>query len=365
MKSLNHSLINFVLCGDKKYVKPLGVTITSILLNLNKNSYPRFFIFESGFDEHDIKILKKVQKVRKCEINIIDIEQYNFLFQNIDTSTSNLANYISVATYYRLLMLKFLPDDVDKCFYIDGDMIVDTDLYTVYNEFDSNKLLASVVEIYAMQFREEILKKHFRMQPFYKFAKEPFKYPYFNAGFFLLNVKMAKEEHLFNKAVNFLKNYPNPPYVDQDVLNAIIGQEYTDRISYLDPSYNVFCQPDLNIEYNNAFYSQDVIKKALKNPKIYHFGGANKPWINCFIPNYYSVWWKYCKKSPYKTLKQPIEYRVINFYLFNFIKILTLKKYPLKDKYYFLGFIPCYRISKNNTRNVHYLFSVLPYLLVK
>lgn len=87
-------------------------------------------------------------------------------------------------------------------------------------------------------------------------------------------------------------------------MNAVIGQQYSDLINYLEPSYNIFCDIDYNY-FNDAFYNEEIIKESFKNPKIYHYAGANKPWINMEIGNYYDIWWKYLKLSPYKKIKNP------------------------------------------------------------
>ena len=143
------------------------------------------------------------------------------------------------------------------------------------------------------------------MEDFKNFQKDALKYPYFNAGFFLVNIKLANELNIFEKMFDFLNRCPNPPYADQDTLNAIIGQKYSELINYLEPSYNVFCNMNYEQPFNDAFYNEEIIKKSFKNPKIYHYAGANKPWINMEIENYYDVWWKYLKLSPYRKLKNP------------------------------------------------------------
>ena len=142
------------------------------------------------------------------------------------------------------------------------------------------------------------------MEDFKNFQKDALKYPYFNAGFFLVNIKLVNELNIFEKMFDFLNRCPNPPYADQDTLNAVIGQKYSELINYLEPSYNIFCDIDYNC-FDNAYYSEEIIKNSFKNPKIYHYAGANKPWINMEIANYYDVWWKYLKLSPYRKMKNP------------------------------------------------------------
>ena len=148
--------INFVLTGDKNYIIPITVAITSILINMDKSRICRFFLFTTDFNESDINIIQKLKKKYNFELINIDMNNYKDFFDKMDISTFK-NQYISLAIYYRLLMFKILPEDVDKCFYIDSDMIIDTDLSTVYDNLTEEKLAYVVVEILAMQHRRTIL----------------------------------------------------------------------------------------------------------------------------------------------------------------------------------------------------------------
>lgn len=111
--------------------------------------------------------------------------------------------YISLATYYRLLMFKILPEDVDKCFYIDGDMIIDTDLSIIYDNLREEKLASVVVEPLAMQHKKSILPHCYEVEDFKNFQNDALEYPYFNTGLFLVNIKLANELNLFKKCLIF------------------------------------------------------------------------------------------------------------------------------------------------------------------
>lgn len=353
---MKNNYINFVLTGDNNYVAPLGVCITSILLNLADDKFARFYLFVEDFTDDDIKSMEEVKKVRPCEIIFVNMKDYAHLFSAIDTKKFVL-KYVNLVVYYRLLMLDILPDDVEKCFYIDGDMIIDSDLSNLYDNFNDRNIIGAVVEVLAMQNRNNILKHFMEWEELSNFHNDPLKFPYFNAGFFLLNVKKAKELNLFKQAFDFLEKHPNPPYADQDTLNYIIGQKSPQLVEHFPPSYNVFCDMHHDIElYYDAFYDMKDIQDAFSCPKIYHYGGPNKPWINRNVKFFYSIWWRYCHLSPWYNMLQPAENneytngnqtnfnnsiqfnkKKLVYKLFNIIPIFKkLVKYSEK-KYYFLG----------------------------
>lgn len=363
---MSKKYMNFVLTGDKNYICPLSVVMTSILKNVKKTYIPRFFLFTSDVSETDFYKICKVKKIRKCEIVNISMEKYLHYFSSCDVSTFKL-QYISLATYYRLLMFKILPDDVDKCFYVDGDMIIDRDLSQAYESLTNDKLAAVVMEVLAMSDYKNTLHHLSTINDFTKFVKEPFEYPYFNAGFFAVNINKARRLKIFEQCLDFLKRYPNPPFADQDVLNAILGQKYHENLIWLNPKYNVFCDVGYSEQFSSSRYSADEIKQAFDNPAIYHYAGANKPWINRNVLNFYKTWWKYCKISPFAKIKQPPKNILITnrkFYLLG-IKICYQKICYKYNKLFLFGIIPLYFIHNKNNISKHKLFGFIPILSIK
>lgn len=199
---MENKYINFVLCGDKNFIIPITVAITSILTNIDKSRISRFFLLTTGFSDKEINTILKLKKKYNFELINIDMNNYKYFFDKMDISTFK-NKYISLATYYRLLIFKILPEDVDKCFYIDGDMIVDTDLSIIYDNLTEDKLASVVIEPLAMQHRKSILSHCYEIEYFKNFQKDALKYPYFNAGFFLVNIKLANELNIFGKMLDF------------------------------------------------------------------------------------------------------------------------------------------------------------------
>ena len=235
--------VNIVLTGDENYVMPMGVAMYSIIRNLSPNKTARFFLFVSGWsDIHE----KQIRQVQNCEIVIMPVEKHLHYFDNAETKKFKLEYIHSLAPYYRLLIPKILPEYVDKAFYFDADMVADADLSAIYDTMPNDKLLAAVVELVANAGKEKILEHCSAWKEFEKFNRHPDKAPYFNAGFFLMNIKLARDLNIFDEFMSFLKAHPNPPYCDQDTLNAVCGQKYNEKMVYLPLEWNVFCDMNYN-----------------------------------------------------------------------------------------------------------------------
>jgi len=289
--------INFLLTINKKYIKPCAVTIVSVMENLNKKCQATFYIFCYDFkDKPDC--FAKLEKKYNCTINCICTSQYDYYFSNQDVSKS-IASYINTyATYHRILGFKILPDDVDKIIYIDTDMIVKTDLSLIY-DFKDNDLFKAVVEpVNLIPLINKFFKKDF--EEFSNWKKDRIKYAYFGAGIYVANLNRIKKEHIFEQIIDFIKKYPNIPLGDQDAINAIIGQKYSDYIEYLPPSYNFWSQ-DYSYFFaifHKIFYKKKEIINAVHHPKVIHYIGKHKPWNNRNAKFYFNEWWKYYDLFP-------------------------------------------------------------------
>ena len=293
---MNNNYINIVLTADKNYTDVIGVTMVSVLSNLSKKKAARFFIFSQGFLEDDIKKLNGLKEKYPCEIINIPTDKYLPLFDFADINTFK-NKWISLACYFRLLLFEFLPDDVRECFYIDSDMIVNTDLSQI--KLSENKIFAAVVEPIGMQNRTSTLSHCYELPEFKPFQQNALKYPYFNVGFFLVNLKVAKELNIFKQLMNTLRNNPSLPFPDQDVLNMIFGQKYYEKTEFLPLNCNVFANIDYNMEFDDIPYKDFEVKKAAANPFIIHYAGSRKPWATYNINYYFYEWWKYYKLTPW------------------------------------------------------------------
>ena len=287
--------MNFMLAGDGNYTNQMIVAMTSIIANHPARSV-HFHMFLSDIAEEDVKKISSLSNSADCKIDVYRMEDYLHYFSSIDPRNSHNP-HVSMASNYRLIMTQVLSDDVSKCFYVDSDMVVDCCLSDVYDSLSDDELALVVPEVHSMEYREMVLSRLDDWEEFSKYREDPLSYPYFNAGFFLLNVKLAKEVNMFSLILDFISKHDFIPYTDQDILNAVIGQMRPGKVRILPPHYDVFWNTDHYVRYSRAYHSPEEIQDSFEHPKVIHFCGPWKPW-DCGGWPHYELWWKYAEMSP-------------------------------------------------------------------
>jgi len=195
-------MINLLLCGNKKVFDGALTQLISILNRTKETLNCYIFTMDCTrlredflpIEDEQIEFLNEVVKQKSPEsiVRKIDVtDLYNKEFKGSKNETA----YCTPYTLLRLLV-DLVPDMPDKLLYLDIDIMVGGDL---------NQLFSIDVEKYE-----------------YAAVKE--KYGcwlvcpnYINAGMLLFNMSLAKENHLFEKARNIIKN-KKMLFADQDAL---------------------------------------------------------------------------------------------------------------------------------------------------
>jgi lipopolysaccharide biosynthesis glycosyltransferase len=370
--------VNCVLCPNKKYLVGAIVCMTSVLKNANIKAKVRFFILHTELEKEDIKLINELKKIRECEINIINVTEYFGYFKNVDFTDA--LNYLkgNYETLYRLLIWKIIPKDVEKCFYLDSDLLVNCDLLEVSKKLPEDKLIAAVEDIYVITVGKDIFVKQFphyeKTEEFKNFAGDVKGYNYFGAGFLLVNLKLGTEMQIFEELVKYLNKYPNIALMDQDVLNIVFSQNNKDKVEWLDIKYNY------HVDCNITVMRSKNLALTLEKTKVIHFAGDSKPWVignmedkeKDYLHQYYREWFKYLKVSPlrnkynyYASKKLIIEKKKKDILKVNFLGIsgfLRVKEIErlgiIKTRYYLFNFVPVFKVKQKGNTKSYYLMGL-------
>ena len=203
------------------------------------------FVFTIGVTKESFGKVFDALKCKQILISLRSLEQLKV----------KSSRHVSTATYLKLFIPGSLPAYFEKCLYIDCDTYLNDNLDEVF-KIDFNTQIAAVE----------------KLQPSTHIFKDG-QSKYFNAGVLLFNLKLISKTQFMNKARTILMEYPDLPFQDQDVLNIL----YKDSWSELPESYNYF---PWNFMNSTKYKSEDI--------KIIHFIGPIKPWS---LESPYSGWW--------------------------------------------------------------------------
>lgn len=293
-------MFHIIFSADENYIKYTAVLITSIVKNTDsKRSFKDFCntkvineIF-SPFGDYDLSALstptnteegyvfhilsnfvseetqdklksleKALSKDYPCQI-IVHIMQESE-FEVFPVSGAAHSNYL---TYYRLKLGAFLEESIEKCLYLDSDMLCLLDIRELFAIDLKGKVVAVVGDCGTK--RRKIRYTESQVKHTHYFDEN-----YFNAGFLLLNKKEYQQQEIWQKCENLASLCTYITAADQDLLNATIPQ---DMILQLPLAYNFqtinFCYAICKDEQKNRLnYTREEFTKSFKNPKILHYG---------------------------------------------------------------------------------------------
>ncbi len=272
--------MNIATALNRKYINYTIVMLTSLCENnpVRINAY----LLHSELKEEDMQYMQDCLK--RYDIILLPFA----VDQKIFHARFPRDEKWSVEAYYRLLLLDYLPTDVERILYLDVDLIINKSLEEYYTiDFQTDEIITCVDA--CGKYGEDFSEKQRQM-----FAPmTELGYQYFNSGVMLLNVAQMRGKYNFDFYLQAIEEWNYEMLApDQDILNYVHWQ----HIGYIDPyAYDLFA----NIAHREHI-SYETVKE---NAYIIHFVGA-KPWNTTdFHFDIQKLWWDYAALTPcYQTL---------------------------------------------------------------
>lgn len=272
---------NILLCSDKNVIRGLGVTIVSVLENMTIPCAIHI-AFNGELPENEEARLAQIAKKYNVPFCVYWIDD-----SSIQRLNSN--SYITVTTYYRLLMPYILQDfGIKKCLYLDTDILCANDIAKWYAQPLDNVIAAVTKDATSQPGLRET-------KTCQKLGMKGLKY--FNAGILLINIDEYVKHDIGNKAIELCSEQKFGE-MDQDVLNILL-----EGYVHFNESYAYNC----GMSVRNSEVPETVC--------LVHFTGAKKPWKLCTVElkqgtlalfdehswkyAYYALWRKYANMSPW------------------------------------------------------------------
>ena len=262
--------MNIAFASSIKYLYPAKVMLCSLLINNDCEIHVYLLASElpdEAIDELE-SYLKKISP--KCFLYPIRVEKNVF-------ADLPMMGHFSVETYYRILVLKVLPESVDRAFFFDADLLITDNIQDFYNQ-DFNDNLIIACKDFTISGKE---LEH------YKKLGLPDFYTYINAGMLLYNIKEIRKRYPWETILKFIAEKKDTiKWLDQDIVNMLFHESI--RV----------CEHFYNIQVPNvASRAEEFLFR--KTAKIIHYCSYRKPWDSTYAGIMSDIWWSYAVKAGY------------------------------------------------------------------
>lgn len=288
---------NIVCVADEGYAQHTAVMLCS-LFEKNKDKSFRVFLFTDSMKEATIEKLQVLCKRYHSHIEVISITDDGIKDLPIGQWTTMM--------YYKLFIPTILPKDINRCLFLDVDMVINDDIGPLYNWDLHSSIIAAAEDIpdcIAIKARLGLSQEDI----------------YINSGVMVCDlVKWRKMEEL-KPIFDFVRSVSGRIINEQDVLALY----FKNLMSLLPIRWNMvtfyyFRKPKIFPKYLSD------LAKSKKDPGIIHFAAPIKPWFrDCQHPfkslyRYYLIKteWGNSIRFPYwekLTKKQRVNKTIKNF----------------------------------------------------
>ena len=251
-KLLNPSEQGIVIAFDKNYANYARVLISQIL----KFTPAGIEIYAITPNDEEIHEIVKEFSTRARPVIHIPLDFTNYV------AILPIISHFTISMYSRLFIPTLLPDRISQSFYIDIDVLIRGNLEELFEK----RIEASIGAVAANSEFPHLKTRVAKEDTFY-------------SGMLIINHKRWKEENIFEKCMQIVRNgQESLVYPDNDLLVLVMNR-----------NGNRDWQ-DIPIEYNYMAYLSKKSDTRILEPLIVHFPGSSKPWNTPFGGRYAREW---------------------------------------------------------------------------
>ena len=246
--------LNVLYVFDDNYAPYAGISITSLLANVDEQTEVRVFVAGMSVSSENRNKLEQLICDYGQRLDWLDTTEAEGYIRDGHAGQWNG----SCATWLKIFVIWQLPDEVETILYIDSDTLVTGDV-TAILDFDlEDHPVACALDSVGFRYGTRLRVDH-----------------YYNAGVIYFNIGYWKTEGFKEQFLNnYFKNVENYPANEQCLLNDFFREE----ILRLPIRYNMqgfllmYSEEAYRTAYGRYdFYSRDEVRAAKEAPVIVHF----------------------------------------------------------------------------------------------
>lgn len=304
--------IPVVFASDNNFSVYTSVAIESIIQNSkDENNYDIFILTEDISEDNELKIKSQIRGKKNFTIQFYNVKK---ILEESSFSASIVLSHIKKPAYYRLFIASIFQN-FHKVIYLDGDLILNTDVAELHNVELDGKSIGAVRDFFVSSEQQSNTQDSFK-----KYSKEILNIDnlsnYFNSGVLLIDVKKLIEKKSEVDLIRVAK-INNKFFHDQNVLNSVFFND----VKIISKFWNYQ-------KFNRLESDEPEIK-------IFHYCNKYKPWNSSRVM-FSDHFWKYAKSSPFYDSILKNYLKSVNKFSFNDSNLnYNIKLFSLKMALFF------------------------------
>ena len=287
--------MNIVYSSSDTYSPIAGVSIMSLLYNNKDADEINIYLIDNNISSENKQRFTGL--VNDYGRKIIFIPQPDLAKQ---TGVEIEVGRWNISTFFRLFLCTILPDDIDRCIYLDCDTVIRHSLKELWETDLGDKIVGAVDDC-----RSDRYKKELGLTP---------DSTYTNNGVLLVDLKGWREHNVEKEFLDFIiRHNGDITYVDQGVLNGVLAKK--NLVEVLHTKYDAmtvffdFSFKDLmKVRRPEHHLSEQEYNEAVTDPYIIHytacFMSGTRPWNENNNHPFTGDYLKYKEMSPWKDFPQ-------------------------------------------------------------
>lgn len=287
--------MNVVYSSSDSYAPIAGVSIMSLLHNNTDADEINIYMIDNNISDENKKRFENM--VDKFDRNIVFIPRPDLnKMSGVDIEVGRW----NISTFFRLFLCTILPDNLDRCIYLDCDTVVRHSLREFWETDLEDKIVAAVDDCRSDRYKTEL--------------NLPCDSTYTNNGVLLIDLKSWREMNVEKDFLDFIIDHNGDiTYVDQGVLNGVLAKKNLVKVVHTKyDAMTVFFDFNfkdlMKVRRPEHHLSEEEYIEAVTDPYIIHytscFLSGTRPWNENNNHPFVGDYLKYKAMSPWKDFPQ-------------------------------------------------------------
>lgn len=287
--------MNVVYSSSDSYAPIAGVSIMSLLHNNTDADEINIYMIDNNISDENKKRFENM--VDKFGRNIVFIPRPDLnKMAGVDIEVGRW----NISTFFRLFLCTILPDNLDRCIYLDCDTVVRHSLREFWETDLEDKIVAAVDDCRSDRYKTEL--------------NLPCDSTYTNNGVLLIDLKSWREMNVEKDFLDFIIAHNGDiTYVDQGVLNGVLAKKNLVKVVHTKyDAMTVFFDFNfkdlMKVRRPEHHLSEEEYIEAVTDPYIIHytscFLSGTRPWNENNNHPFVGDYLKYKAMSPWKDFPQ-------------------------------------------------------------